>query len=143
MFVYVWQVQVREFAALIIMLGGFFSFKKFFVLFRFFFRLYWALFRFLIDPNAPYFTIMFVAFLIKYNCYKQYYKAHLALRQCFVPVASLAICLHECMNGHVIFNHVIRYQSLCFLPLTLNTDVVSTMYIKTTQNKNGTSINRS
>ena len=52
---------------------------------------------------------MFVAFLIKYDCYKQYYKAHLTLRQRFVPVASLAICLHECMNGHIIFNHVIRY----------------------------------
>ena len=46
------------------------------------------------------------------------------------------------MNGHVIFNHVIHYQSLCSLPLTLNTDVVSTMYIKTTKNKNGTSINK-
>ena len=83
---------------------------------------------------------MFVAFFIKYNCYKQYYKAHLTLRQRFVPVASLTICLHECMNGHIIFNHVIRYQSLCFLPLTLNTDVVSTKYTKTTQNKNGTNI---
>ena len=143
MFVYVWQVQVREFAALIIMLGGFSVVSNFCCAFSFFFRLYWALIRFLIDPNPPYFTIMFVAFLIKYNCYKQYYKAHLTIRQRFVPVASLAICLHECMNGHVIFNHVIRYQSLCFLPLTLNTDVVSTMYIKTTQNKNGTSINRS
>ena len=66
MFVYVWQVQVREFAALIIMLGGFSVLSNFCCAFSFFFfRLYWALFRFLIDPKAPYFTMMFVAFLIK------------------------------------------------------------------------------
>ena len=93
MFVYVWQVQVQEFAASDHYVGRFFSFKQFLLrFFVFFFRLYWALFRFLIGPNAPYFRITFVAFLIKYNCYKQYYKAHLTLRQRFVPVASLAIC---------------------------------------------------
>ena len=100
MFVYVWQVQVREFAALIIMLGGVSVLSNFCCAFSFFFfQLYWALFHFLIDPNAPYFTIMFVAFLIKYNCYKHYYKAHLTLRQRFAPVASLAIWLYVYMNA--------------------------------------------
>ena len=69
MFVYLWKVQVREFAALIIMFGDFSVLSNFCCAFSFFFlRLYKAVFRFLIDPNAPYFTIMFVAFLIKYNC---------------------------------------------------------------------------
>ena len=37
MFVYVWQVQVREFAALIIMLGGFSVLSNFCCAFSFFF----------------------------------------------------------------------------------------------------------
>ena len=58
----------------------------------------------------------------------------------FVPVASLAICLHECINVHY-------FQSRDSLPkfvlLATDTDVVLTMYTKTTQNKTGNNINRS
>ena len=54
MFVYVWQVQVREFAALIILLGGFFSFKQFLLcFFVFFFSVILGGFPFSYRPQCP------------------------------------------------------------------------------------------
>ena len=56
MFVYVWQVQVREFAALIIMLGGFSVLSNFCCAFSFFFfSVILGAFPFSYRPQSPLF----------------------------------------------------------------------------------------
>ena len=53
MFVYVWQVQVREFAALIIMLGGFSVLSNFCRAFSFFFSVMLGAFPFSYRSQCP------------------------------------------------------------------------------------------